>query len=282
MPSTSAHLWIVATPIGNPGDISSRACKILASADLVLAEDTRRARSLFSKLGIPVKRIISLFEHNESSRLAEVLEALASGANIALISDAGTPILSDPGYQLVNACRQAGVPVSPVPGPSAPVAALSASGFPPVPFSFLGFLPRAAGGITAIFTRFRNTPGSIIFFERKNRLKTSLQIASIIFENRRVAICRELTKEHEEFIFGDLGNLAFLPDNLLGEITVIIAPAASNNRTPREEVILLIDQAIDEGLKPRVAARLISEKCEAWTADEIYQLMEEIKKEADL
>lgn len=273
-------LQIVATPIGNIEDISERARKTLAAADLILAEDTRRAARLLNVLNIQPKNIISFFEHNEEARQPEIMAALAQGGKVALISDAGTPLMADPGYRLVRACREKGVKVTPIPGPSAPIAALSASGLPPLPFSFLGFMPKMDSSRRTLLIKFASVPGSLIFFERKNRLRSTLEIAHRILGGRDVAICRELTKEYEEFITGNLADLSFLPSTMLGEITVIIAPAHEPDRMPREEVILQIDAAIDEGLKPRVAAKLISEKCQGWSSDEIYAIMEKIKKQA--
>ena len=153
------HLWIVATPLGNPGDLSPRAREVLAGADLILAEDTRRAGLLCSQCNIPARRFLSFHDHNESERQEEVLRLLRQGQNLALVSDAGTPLLADPGYRLVRACRAEGLPVSPVPGPSAPVTALSAAGIPPLPYTFLGFLPRDAAGRRATLSAFARTPG---------------------------------------------------------------------------------------------------------------------------
>lgn len=136
-------LRVVATPLGNSDDLSPRARHVLANADIILAEDTRRAGLLFKRLGLEHHaRLISFFEHNEEKRLPKVLDALMDGLSVALVSDAGTPLLSDPGFTLVRACRDKGIDVSPVPGPSAPVTALSASGLPPLPYTFLGFTPR--------------------------------------------------------------------------------------------------------------------------------------------
>jgi len=172
------HLWIVATPLGNPGDLSPRAREVLAGADLILAEDPRRAGLLCSQCNIPARRFLSFHDPNESERQEEVLRLLRQGQNLALVSDAGTPLLADPGYRLVRACRAEGLPVSPVPGPSAPVTALSAAGIPPLPYTFLGFLPRDAAGRRATLSAFARTPGSLIFFERKDRLRESLAQAA--------------------------------------------------------------------------------------------------------
>ena len=218
MPLNANRLWIVATPLGNPGDLSPRAREVLASADLVLAEDTRRTARLLRECGIETRRLLSFHDHNETERQEGVLRLLREGQCVALVSDAGTPLLADPGYRLVRACRKEGLAVSPLPGPSAPVTALSAAGIPPLPHSFLGFLPRDASGRDALFTAFAHVPGALIFFERKDRLKESLAQAARILGPRELAVCRELTKEHEEFIVGRLEESDQLPDELLEEI----------------------------------------------------------------
>lgn len=274
----SSRLWIVATPIGNPGDLSPRGREILAGADLILAEDTRRAEQLFRKSGITPKRLLSFFEHNEAERQKDALDALEGGRSVALITDAGTPLMADPGYRLVRACRAAGLPVSPVPGPSAPVAALSAAGLPPIPFSFLGFLPRGAGARRELFSSFAAVPGSIVFFERKNRLQESLALACEILGDREIAICRELTKEHEEFIIGRLGNAAALAGGLLGEITVIIAPAQTSGRIAETELEEILRDAMAAGLKPKDAARSVRKLARGWSGSELYDLAVELSK----
>lgn len=275
MPLNANRLWIVATPLGNPGDLSPRARKILSSADLVLAEDTRRTLRLLRECNIEVRRLLSFYDHNEAERQESVLRFLREGQAVALVSDAGTPLLADPGYRLVRACRKEGLAVSPLPGPSAPVAALSAAGIPPLPHSFLGFLPRDATGRDALLTAFAHVPGALIFFERKDRLKESLAQAARILGPRELAVCRELTKEHEEFILGRLEESAYLPDDLLGEITVIIGPRERIERTPREEVLLLARRVLAEGGKPRQVARRVQGRVQGWSGKEIYALLAE-------
>lgn len=272
MPSTPAKLWIIATPLGNPDDLSPRARETIASADLVLAEDTRRAARLFAQCGLRAKKILSFFEHNERERQPEILKALENGANIALITDAGTPLLADPGYRLVRACRQNGFAVSPVPGPSAPVAALSAAGIAPIPFTFLGFLPRGATGREKLFQDFASVPGSLVFFERKDRLEESLDMANRILGPREMAICRELTKTHEEFISGKLENFRELASGLLGEITVIIGPPEEIAQMPEDKVLEIFSRELAKGIKPRKAAALARPQCPGWTVAEIYAL----------
>ena len=273
MPLNANRLWIVATPLGNPGDLSPRAREVLASADLVLAEDTRRTARLLRECGIETRRLLSFHDHNETERQEGVLRLLREGQCVALVSDAGTPLLADPGYRLVRACRKEGLAVSPLPGPSAPVAALSAAGIPPLPHSFLGFLPRDASGRDALFTAFAHVPGALIFFERKDRLKESLAQAARILGPRELAVCRELTKEHEEFIVGRLEDSDQLPDELLGEITVVVGPPEHTERTPREEVLLLANAELAQGGKPRQVARRVQDAVRGWSGKEIYALL---------
>ena len=273
MPLNANRLWIVATPLGNPGDLSPRAREVLASADLVLAEDTRRTARLLRECGLEVRRLLSFHDHNETERQEGVLRLLREGQNVALVSDAGTPLLADPGYRLVRACRKEGLAVSPLPGPSAPVTALSAAGIPPLPHSFLGFLPRDAAGRDALFSAFAHVPGALIFFERKDRLKESLAQAARILGPRELAVCRELTKEHEEFIVGRLEESDQLPDELLGEITVVVGPPEHTERTPRAEVLLLANTELAQGGKPRQVARRVQDAVRGWSGKEIYALL---------
>jgi 16S rRNA (cytidine1402-2'-O)-methyltransferase len=279
MPSISPRLWVVATPLGNPGDLSPRARETLAGADVILAEDTRRAARFCAGHGIPARRLLSFFEHNEEKRTEEALRLLKAGRSLALISDAGTPLLADPGYRLVRACRREGIAVSPLPGPSAPAAALSAAGIPPLPYSFLGFLPRDAAGRKSLFASFAATPGSLVFFERRDRLRASLAAARKILGPRELAICRELTKTHEEFILTRLERTAELPEELLGELTIVIGPPERVERLPEREVRRLIAAApAGHGLKPREAARRLQDAAPGWSVKEIYALMAENKK----
>ena len=189
--SRQATLLIVATPLGNSGDISPRAAGVLAAAGVVLAEDTRRTGMLLRTLGVTARRLLSFHEHNEEARLPQVLAILGEGSDVALVSDAGTPLLADPGYRLVRAAREAGFAVSPVPGPSAVPAALSAAGIAPYPFSFLGFLPRATSQARATLARFGAAGATLVFFERKTRLAETLAVALETLGDRDCVICRE-------------------------------------------------------------------------------------------
>lgn len=268
------RLWVVATPLGNAGDLSPRAAEILARAEIILAEDTRRAGQLFKRLGIERSgELISFFEHNEEKRLPRVMGLLEEGRELAMISDAGTPLLSDPGFRLVRACREQGIPVSPVPGPSAPLAALSACGLPPLPFSFLGFPPRGESRMHRFFEIHRDTGATLVFFERKSRLAASLQAAHEALGDREFCIARELTKDFEEFIYGRLGALQGVDTDLRGEITVVVGPAASTGPADEAEVLRLVEQEREAGGKPKEIARRVAGRVQGWTAKAIYALM---------
>jgi 16S rRNA (cytidine1402-2'-O)-methyltransferase len=272
--SGDGRLWVVATPLGNAGDLSPRARDILTEADVVLAEDTRRAGLLFKRLGLARHgRLVSFFEHNEEKRLPRVLGWLEEGMAVALVSDAGTPLLSDPGFTLVRACRERGFAVSPVPGPSAPVAALSASGLPPLPYTFLGFAPRKKSQTEALLLAHRDTGVTLVFFERKTRLAGTLEIAADILGDREFCVARELTKEYEEFIRGRLGDLAGLDPDMRGELTVIIGPAAAGGRTDEAELERLVAEETAAGGKPKEIARRVAGRAAGWTAKEVYATM---------
>lgn len=269
-------LWVAATPLGNPGDLSPRAQAALAEADCVLAEDTRRSGLLLSSLGIKAKRFLSLHDHNEEARLPGVLEALAQGQKLALISDAGTPLLSDPGYRLVRACRENGFRVVPLPGPSAVLTALSASGLPPLPFAFLGFPPRKKGDQKSFFSPYARLPLTLVFFERKDRLLHTLDLLFEVFGPREACIAREMTKTYEEFINFRLGEREALPEEFLGEITVLIGPPGEEAMRPSSGEVLALAKEAEKKHGPkkrRELARIIRESAPGWSVDEIYSLL---------
>lgn len=266
-------LWVVATPLGNDGDLSPRAAEILAGADEVLAEDTRRAGQLFKRLGIDRSGgFVSFFEHNEEKRLSMAIDWLEQGKTLALISDAGTPLLSDPGFRLVRACRERSIPVHPVPGPSAPLAALSACGLPPLPFTFLGFPPRKDGQIRKFFETHAATGATLVFFERKSRLADVLGVAGEVLGDREFCIARELTKDFEEFVFGRLGDLSLLEVELRGEFTVVVAPPDAQGRTAESEVLRILDEEQALGGKPKDVARRVAGRVTGWTPKQVYAM----------
>ncbi len=219
------RLIVVATPIGNLDDLSPRARQALAEADLVLCEDTRHTGRLLSGLGLD-KRLMSLHEHNERGRVAGLLEMLEQGATLALASDAGTPLISDPGYLLVREAVAAGIAVEHRPGPSAVTTALVLSGLPPYPYTFAGFPPRKRGKRRRFYHRFAGLDHTLVLFESPHRLLASLDDAAIELGGRRAAIARELTKLHEEVLRGTIvelrETLAARPA-LKGEFTLVIA-----------------------------------------------------------
>jgi 16S rRNA (cytidine1402-2'-O)-methyltransferase len=218
-------LYIVATPIGNLEDITFRAVRILREADLIACEDTRQTQKLLSHYGIS-KRMVSYHEHNEQSRSEELIAELQSGKNIALVTDAGTPLISDPGYRLVAGARMAGVPVSPIPGPGAFLAALSASGLGTDSFVFLGFLPAKKTQRRRVLENWKASPATLICYEAPHRIVEALEDIDEILGEREVVLARELTKIHEEFLRGTprevMETLRERPA-LKGEITLMVA-----------------------------------------------------------
>jgi 16S rRNA (cytidine1402-2'-O)-methyltransferase len=245
MTETSASrgkLFVVATPIGNLDDLSPRAREVLASADVIAAEDTRHTRGLLSRIGVEA-RLIAYHEHNERERVDELLERLASGANVALVSDAGTPLISDPGWRLVHAARAQGIDVVPVPGPSAAIAALCAAGLPTDRFVFEGFLPRTDGARAARLRDLRAERRTLIFYESVHRLTETLAALIEHFgPDREAVVARELTKIHEQFRSGSLSALAAslgadIP--LLGEFVLVVAgnPSDASPDTARAQQI---------------------------------------------
>lgn len=274
MPSSLPGLWVVATPLGNPGDMSPRAREALEAADLVLAEDTRRAGLLFKRLGLQSPPMQSFHEHNEQQKLEAVLERLRQGARVAMITDAGTPLMADPGYLLVRACRDQGLPVTPVPGASAAVTALMASGLPPYPYTFLGFPPRKSGERRALFESFARLRSTLVFFERKDRVWDTLRDARAVLGARECCIARELTKTHEEFIFASLDGLEDMQRELLGEVTVLIAPPTRHEYTEEQAVLEIIAEERAGGGSPRQIARRVADRCQGWSVKAVYALLQ--------
>ncbi len=263
-------LFVVATPLGNLGDLSPRAAEVLGACQVVLAEDTRRTGLLCKRLGIEAARFVSLHEHNEEQRLEAVLGALARGEDAALVSDAGTPLLSDPGYRLVAAAREAGYRVSPVPGPSAVTAALSAAGLPPMPFAFLGFAPRKAAERRRWLEPFAALPSSLVFFERKSRLMDTLAACAEVLGPRRVCLARELTKEHEQFILGRLDDLDGLDAPMRGEFTVVVGPPEAAPATSEADLERLVAEEAARGGRPRDIVRRVMRRASGWNSKTVY------------
>lgn len=220
----SGRVVVISSPIGNLEDLSPRAARALGEADLVACEDTRVSGRLLAHLGLK-KRLLSLHEHNERRRLPQLLEMLEQGLVIAVISDAGTPLVSDPGFLLVREAAARGLRVEPIPGPSAVLTALVASALPPHPFTFCGFPPPQAKRRRAFFRRFKELGHTLVFFESPHRIVKSLADLETELGNRPAAVARELTKLHEEVLRGTVGELhealAGRP-SIKGEIVVVV------------------------------------------------------------
>ena len=230
MTKVRGTLQVVATPIGNLADLSARAQQMLGQADVIAAEDTRRTQQLLQTLGIS-RPLVSLFEHNESQRVPQLLERLAAGQQVVLVSDAGTPLLSDPGYELVRAASRAGFVVQAIPGPSAITTALAVAGLPTQRFCFEGFLPARAGERRSALAALAHEPRTLVFFEAPHRIRATLaDLASEFGPQREAVVARELTKAHESIYRGtlaELGLMAAQDENFeRGEITLVVAGAA--------------------------------------------------------
>ena len=222
--SPNGFLYIVATPIGNLEDITIRALRILKEVDLIACEDTRHTAKLLARYGITTPRK-SCHEFNEENRVSELIGLLREGKNIALVGDAGTPLISDPGYKVVSACRKEGITVVPIPGACAAVTALSASGLPSDGFFFVGFLPSRAAARRRRLTEIAGIPATLIFYEAPHRLLASLKDMTDTLGERRAALAREITKIHEEFLCGMLDEILDelrLRVEIRGEITLIV------------------------------------------------------------
>jgi len=240
--SSTGRLEVVATPIGNLGDLSFRARAALVAADLIAAEDTRRTGALLAAIGVS-GTLISLHDHNETGRIEELVRELAAGKVIALVSDAGTPLLSDPGYHLVRAAAEAGIDIRAIPGASALTAALSIAGLPTDRFVFEGFLPARAGERRAALARLSAETRTLVFFEAPHRIAATLaDLAQLFGAQRRAVVAREITKLHESVYRGTLADLAATsieePNMARGEITLLVDGAAGTGEQGADRALL--------------------------------------------
>ena len=271
-------LYLVATPIGNLEDISLRALRILGEVSLIAAEDTRQTRKLLNHYGIST-RAISYHEFNKLSRIDEILEKLAVG-DVALVSDAGTPGLNDPGYELVRQVLAFGYKVSPVPGPSAPLAALVSSGLPTDAFLYLGYLPRKTSERRQRIKQAAGQPYTLVFLEAPHRIVEALEDLQSILGDRQAAAARELTKLHEEFVRGSLADLRthFNQTPPRGEFTLVISGAAASDLTWDEDRLRkhLMDQ-MDEGLSVGDLAERVAGEL-GWRKKDVYKLLVHLKQ----
>jgi 16S rRNA (cytidine1402-2'-O)-methyltransferase len=257
-----ADLYIVSTPIGNLADTSHRAVEVLRAVARVLAEDTRRTSVLLRRYDIGTP-LISAHEHNEVARIDRVLEWLDAGDDLALVSDAGTPLVSDPGARLVQAVLEAGHGVVPVPGPSAVLAALVASGLPPEPFTFYGFLPRSGRERTERLAELATLRHTSVLYESPERLVKLLEaLAERSGDGRRVSVSRELTKVHEEHVRGTLEEVAeHYRGGVKGEVVVVLEGAAEVSEAVDEAAAAALARALlDEGSRPSVVAKEVARR----------------------
>jgi 16S rRNA (cytidine1402-2'-O)-methyltransferase len=232
-------LYIVATPLGNLEDMTFRAVRILKEVDLIAAEDTRHSRRLLTHFGI-AKPLTSYFDHNKTLKGEYLLDRLREGASVALISDAGTPCISDPGYQLVRDAVAAGITVVPIPGVSATVTALSASGLPTDSFTFAGFLPNRQGKRRERLAQLKDEGRVVVYYEAPHRLRATLADLREVCGDRQVVVARELTKIHEEFVRGSVTEVMarFADREVKGEVVLLVAPSVEISPVVDPEVIL--------------------------------------------
>jgi 16S rRNA (cytidine1402-2'-O)-methyltransferase len=269
---TPGKLLIGATPLGQPSDASARLVAALADADIVAAEDTRRIRVLAQALGVtPAGRVLSFFDQNEAGRVPGLVEEIAAGATVLVVSDAGMPLINDPGYRLVAACIEAGWPVSCLPGPSAVTTALAVSGLASDRFCFEGFAPRKQAARMTWLRSLANELRTCVFFESPRRLADTLRDAvDVLGPTRRVVVCRELTKTHEEIKRGTLAELAeWAVDGVLGEITVVLAGATPVADLPT--LVAEVEELVDAGARVKDAcAEVIAAHPGAPSRRELY------------
>jgi 16S rRNA (cytidine1402-2'-O)-methyltransferase len=255
-------LYVVATPIGNLSDLSPRARDVLAQVDLVCAEDTRHTRQLLNAIGLE-KPLLALHDHNESERVAQIMAQLRSGKSLALVSDAGTPLISDPGYRLVRELRAGGVQISPIPGPCAAIAALSVAGIASDRFSFEGFLPNKASARRERLQGLAGEPRTLVFYESSHRIEECLADMRMAFgDDREAVLAREITKLFETVLDGSLASIAERvaadPNQRKGEFVVVVAGAPEDENAALREGRRLYAK-LAEVMKPSQAAKVAAE-----------------------
>ncbi|HXT56161.1 MAG TPA: 16S rRNA (cytidine(1402)-2'-O)-methyltransferase [Candidatus Eisenbacteria bacterium] len=273
----SGSLYIVPTPIGNLEDITFRAVRVLKEVDLIAAEDTRHTQVLLNHYDIRTS-VTSYHEHNERGKARELVEQLRQGRSIALLSDAGTPMISDPGYRLVVEAIRAGVQVIPLPGPSAVTAALSAAGLPTDRFGFEGFLPAKKSERRSALEALKKDTKTLIFYEAPHRLKETLADMAEIFGDREVAIGREISKVHEEFLRGALREIlaTIEQQTVRGEITLVVQGATSGAPVTEEGVISEIRQLAENGMRVKEISELVGAH-HGISKREVYRLALRVK-----
>jgi 16S rRNA (cytidine1402-2'-O)-methyltransferase len=273
------RLVVCATPIGNLEDVTLRVLQALRDADVIACEDTRHTRVLLARYDVAT-RLVSFHEHNERARAVELVERIRAGAVVALVSDAGTPLVSDPGFALVRSCIAAELHVEVLPGPSAVLAALLASGLPAERWRFVGFLPRARGELLALLDGAAET---LVAFESPRRLPATLELLAEHQPARALAVCRELTKLHEEVRRGSAAEVAehYRAGAVRGEVVMVIAAAAAaeSGQGPLRDAVAALGELIDAGARPRPAAAVVA-KLTGLRANELYRVLTARKQSA--
>jgi len=272
-------LYIVATPIGNLEDISARAIRILKEVDMIAAEDTRRTAKLLNHFEITTPTT-SYYEHNELNKVDKIIAMLNKG-DVALVSDAGTPGMNDPGYLLVRAALDEGYNVSPIPGPSAPVAALVASGLPTDRFLYLGYLPRKSGERRSNLLEVADLPYTLVYLEAPHRISNSLEDIENVLGNRRIAVCEELTKMYESIFRGRVSEALdhFAAQTARGEFTLVIAGAEKKVEAWEINTLMTVLKAeLATGRPPSMIAKEVSLKC-GWPRRKVYDLLTSLIQE---
>ncbi|MSP25306.1 MAG: 16S rRNA (cytidine(1402)-2'-O)-methyltransferase [Myxococcales bacterium] len=264
-------LRVVATPIGNLEDLTPRAVRAFTEASVILAEDTRRARQLLTHLGIAGKRIARLDAHAERFAVARWVELVRTGARIAMVSDAGTPGVSDPGAAVVRAAAELGLTVESIPGASAVIAALAASGMPADRFRFFGFLPRKGGARRSAIAELLATEETVVFFEAPQRAARTLAELASLAPERGACVARELTKMHEELVRGTLAEVS-LRVEWRGEITVVLGPAVREHVLDEAAIEARITELLAAGLRSKEVARTVAAELSV-SAREVYKMM---------
>jgi 16S rRNA (cytidine1402-2'-O)-methyltransferase len=281
---TAGQLVLVATPLGNLGDLSRRALDLFARADVIYCEDTRHSRTLFSAHDIPTRgRLHSLHEHNEAAQCEVIVSRVRAGELVVLISDAGTPGISDPGSRVVAAVVEAGLDVTTAPGPSAVIAALTISGLSTERFVMEGFLPRKSSERAHFYDKWAREERTTVFYESPQRLKTTLSELAALFPNRRVAIAREITKLHEEVIRGTLQEVVAILDQreVLGEIVVVLEGMSFIPEVDETLVRAALVEQFHSGASTRDAVDYVAATLGVSHRD-VYQLALETRKNASL
>ena len=260
----AGSLFVVATPIGNLSDVTERAARTLRAADRVIAEDTRRTRALLAHLGIEGKPLLSLDAHATAREIDRVLVGIDGGENVAIVTDAGTPAVSDPGTAIVRAAVKRGIAVVPVAGPSAVTTAIAASGLVTGGFWFAGFLPRKGRARSSAIARTAATEDAVVIFESPQRVTATLRDLASVMPERACVVAREMTKVHEEFVRGTLERLASLSREWIGEITIVLGPdpgACADGNVADEDLDCRIDEEIARGSP----SKSIAERLAAWS-----------------